>query len=98
MMRRGDDAVAKEKLDDAIARIGGIIANSADAARARSLFSPESSKVFIGEPYERVMAFYYRGLLYWRDGQPDNARACFRSAQLLDSDAESGECFDENGA
>jgi hypothetical protein len=36
-----------------------------------------------------VMAFYYRGLLYWRDGQPDNARACFRSAQLLDSDAES---------
>ena len=34
------------------------------------------------------MAFYYRGLLYWRDGQPDNARACFRSAQFIDADAE----------
>ena len=85
-LRRGDDAVAKEKLDDAIARIGGIIANSADAARARSLFSAESSKVFIGEPYERTMAYFYRGILYWRDGQPDNARACFRSGQVIDSD------------
>ena len=38
-----------------------------------SLFHPESSKVFIGEPYERAMAYYYRAILYWRDGQPDNA-------------------------
>jgi hypothetical protein len=34
------------------------------------------------------MAYYYRGILYWMDGEPDNARACFRSAQLEDSDAE----------
>lgn len=34
------------------------------------------------------MAYYYRGILYWMDGEPDNARACFRSAQLADSDAE----------
>jgi hypothetical protein len=33
------------------------------------------------------MAYYYRGILYWMDGEPDNARACFRSAQLEDSDA-----------
>lgn len=85
-LRRGDDGVAREKLDDAIARIGGIIANSEDAARARGLFSTESSKVFIGEPYERAMAYYYRGILYWRDGEPDNARACFRSGQVIDSD------------
>ncbi len=85
-LRRGDDTVAKEKLDDAIARIGGIIANSADAARARSLFASENSKVFIGEPYERAMAYFYRGILYWRDGEPDNARACFRSGQVIDSD------------
>jgi hypothetical protein len=57
--------------------------------RARGLFTAEREKTFIGEPYERVMAFYYRGLLYWRDGQPDNARACFRSGQFIDSDAES---------
>ncbi len=87
-LRTGDYDVAKEKFDDAIARIGGIITNDASAAKARSLFSSESNKTFIGEPYERVMAYYYRGILYWRDGQPDNARACFRSGQVIDSDPE----------
>ncbi len=89
-LRLGNFEVAKAKFDDAIARIGGLLSGPADAAkRSRGLFSAEREKTFVGEPYERVMAFYYRGLLYWRDGQPDNARACFRSAQLLDSDAES---------
>jgi tetratricopeptide (TPR) repeat protein len=89
-LRAGNFELAKAKFDDAIARIGGLLSGPADAAaRSRGLFTSEREKVFIGEPYERVMAFYYRGLLYWRDGQPDNARACFRSAQLLDSDAES---------
>jgi len=89
-LRQGDEVTARIQLDDAISRIGGIIANSADAARARSLFSPESTKVFIGEPYERAMAYFYRGILYWRDGQPDNARACFRSGQVIDSDPNTG--------
>jgi tetratricopeptide (TPR) repeat protein len=87
-LRAGDYDEAKAKLDDAIARIGGIITNDADAARARGLFAAESTKTFIGEPYERVMAYYYRGILYWRDGEPDNARACFRSGQVIDSDPE----------
>jgi hypothetical protein len=34
------------------------------------------------------MAYIYRGILYWMDDQPDNARACFRSAELEDSDTE----------
>lgn len=87
-LRTGDYDNAKAWLDDAIVRIGGIITNDADAARARSLFGAESTKRFMGEPYERVMAYYYRGILYWRDGQPDNARACFRSGQVIDSDPE----------
>jgi tetratricopeptide (TPR) repeat protein len=85
-LRAGDYVEAKARLDDAIARIGGIITNDADAARARGLFAAESTKTFIGEPYERTMAYFYRGILYWRDGQPDNARACFRSGQVIDSD------------
>lgn len=87
-LRGGDYETAKARLDDAILRIGGIITNDADAARARSLFAAESTKRFLGEPYERVMAYFYRGVLYWRDGQPDNARACFRSGQVIDSDPE----------
>ena len=84
-LRAGDHDGAKANLDDAIARIGGIITNDEQAARARSLFASESTKTFIGEPYERVMAYYYRGILYWRDGERDNARACFRSGQVIDS-------------
>jgi tetratricopeptide (TPR) repeat protein len=85
-LRLGNFDEAKAKLDDAILRGGGIINNTADAAKARSFFHPEDTKTFIGEPYERVMDYYYRAIIYWRDGEPDNARACYRTGQLLDSD------------
>ena len=87
-MRHANFDRAKKLLDESLARIGGIVANDADARKARSMFHSESKKVFIGEPYERVMAYFYRGVLYWMDGEPDNARACFRSAQLQDADVE----------
>ncbi len=89
-LRAGRFDEAKSRFDDAIARIGGIITNDAEAERARGLFSAERVKTFIGEPYERVMAYYYRGILYWRDGELDNARACFRSGQVIDSDPRPG--------
>ena len=86
-LRRGEFDRAKRQLDAVIATLGGQLSGPDEAARrARSYFAGESEKTFIGEPYERVMAYYYRGLLYWRDGEPDNARACFRSAALNDAD------------
>ncbi|MCL4176883.1 MAG: hypothetical protein KJ072_03940 [Verrucomicrobia bacterium] len=90
-MRLGQFAEARTLLDDALATLGGIHGPDPEARRARGLFSPEARKGFLGEPYERVMAYYYRGILYWMDGEIDNARACFRSAQFMDSDAESQE-------
>lgn len=87
-LRRGQYSEAKALLDNAILTIGGSTANDKDAKKARSYFSEESRKTFHGEPYERVMAYYYRGILYWIDGEPDNARACFRNAQVIDSDTE----------
>jgi hypothetical protein len=90
-MRRGDTAEAKLMLDAAIERVSNIYSPDKSAKKARSLFSEESKKTFLGEPYERIMAYYYRGILYWMDGEPDNARACFRSAQLIDSDTENKE-------
>lgn len=87
-MRKAQFDEAKRLLDDALLTIGGSFANDKSAKKARSLFSEESRKVFRGEPYERVMAYYYRGILYWMDGEIDNARACFRSGQLQDADAE----------
>ncbi len=87
-MRRGEYDLARRMLDDSLTSLGGIIANEASAKKARSYFSSETKKTFLGEPYERVMAYYYRGILYWMSGEPDNARACFRSAQIMDSDTE----------
>lgn len=90
-LRRGNIAEAKQQFDAAITRIGGIYTTDEGAKKARSLFHSEAKKTFIGEPYERAMAYYYRGLLYWGDGEADNARACFRSAQLQDADTEKNE-------
>ena len=89
-MRRAEFDAARPLLDDAVVTLGGLTAGDVSARKARGYFQSESRKNFRGEPYERVMAFFYRGILYWMDGEPDNARACFRSAQLEDSDAEAG--------
>jgi len=90
-LRRGDDGTAKSLLDQAIARLQGIYGPDAEARKSRRLFEAEAKKTFLGEPYERVMAYFYPRLLYLRDGEPDNARACFLSGQFMDSDAEGQE-------
>lgn len=87
-LRLGRYDEARVAFDDALARAAAATGPSAEAAKSRRLFSREEIKPFVGEPYERVMANYYRGLLYWLDGEPDNARALFRTAQLIDSDTE----------
>jgi tetratricopeptide (TPR) repeat protein len=90
-MRRGHFDAAKPLLDDALLTLGGLYGKDSEARKSRRLFQQEAKKTFIGEPYERSMAYFYRGILYWRDGERDNARACFRSAQFEDSDNENGE-------
>lgn len=85
-LRRAESAVAKTSLDEGLALAATAASGqNAEAAKSRRLFRAEADKPFVGEPYERVMANFYRGLLYWQDGEPDNARALFRTGQLLDS-------------
>jgi hypothetical protein len=90
-LRQGNDGEAKQLLDDALLSIGRIAANDKNAKRSRSYFHEEARKTFLGEPYERVMAYFYRGILYWKDGEMDNARAAFRSGQIQDADSEKKE-------
>jgi hypothetical protein len=90
-MRRGQWAEAKSLLDDALLTVGGISAKDREAAKARSLFHAEARKAFKGEPYERVMGLFYRGILYWMDGERDNARACFRGGEIEDGDTQNKE-------
>lgn len=89
-LRRGDTAKARVDLDEALLQMGASSAGDRSARQARGTFNPESVKAFKGEPYERVMAYYYRGILYWMDGEPDNARAAFRSAAVQDQNPELG--------
>jgi len=89
--RLGDFCTAEAAFDEAMRRVSAYIAESKEAAKARSKFGREEMKKFKGEPYERAMVFFYRGLLYSMAGEYDNARACFRSAQLADAFAEGEE-------
>jgi tetratricopeptide (TPR) repeat protein len=74
--------------DEALSGINTVYANDERAAAARSLWRDEGSKDFKGEPYERAMAHYYRGLLDMLNGDYENARASFKSGLLQDAFAE----------
>lgn len=87
-MWSGDTDTGKASFDQAILRIQSVFADSPTAADARKLWYDEGSKLFKGEPYERAMAFLYRGLLYLREADYENARAAFRQGLMQDAFAE----------
>lgn len=87
-LETGHYAIAEQALDDAIARIDAVYAENPQAEEARSKFHREKVKDFKGEAYERAMTYYYRGLLYLRSGEYDNARAAFLGASRQDKYSE----------
>ena len=80
--------LAETALDKALTGIEAVYADNDQAKKARGLWRAEGSKVFKGEPYERAMAYYYRGILYMRAGDYENARACFKAGIEQDAYAE----------
>ena len=87
-MELGHSDLAAKSFDEALLTIETIYAGDEKAEQARSTFTAEDRKTFRGEPYERAMAFYYRGILYLMEGDYENARASFRSGILQDTLAE----------
>lgn len=79
---------AAEAIDRALLDIDRYYGLTEDALKARSIWFEEGSKAFKGEPYERAMANYYRGMLDLRAGDYDNARAAFANGGLQDAFAE----------
>lgn len=90
-LETGHYGIAARAFDAAITRIEAIYANNPSAQRAKSIFAAEKVKDFKGEPYERAMTYFYRGLLYVRAGDYENARASFLAAeeQSMMSESES---------
>lgn len=87
-LRQGDRELAKRALDESILNINAVFGSTPSARKARTLFFDEDVKLFKGDPYERSLTFFYRGVLYMQDGDYENARASFRSAVLQDAFAE----------
>ncbi len=79
---------AERSLDTALDGIEAIYADNPEAAQAREFFTKENIKDFKGEPYERVMTYYYRGLLYLMKGDYENARASFKGGMFQDMQTE----------
>lgn len=84
-MQIGAWDVAERSFDEALLGIETVYADSEQAEQARSTWVKENYKAFKGEPYERMMAYYYRGLLYLREGDYENARASFKGGLLQDT-------------
>lgn len=77
--------------DRAIVKIETIFANNKTAKKARSKFTSEEVKDFKGDPYERAMVYFYRGLIYLIRDDYENARASMLGGLLQDSLAEDQE-------
>ncbi len=88
-MEMGYISHAEWAFDRSIDKIEAIYANNPQAKAAKSKFKAESVKDYKGEPYERAMAYYYRGLLYLKEGDFENARAVFRAGEYQDTVSES---------
>lgn len=97
-MEAGHWTVAERAFDGAIERIERFYVKDENAQKAKSTFSAEDTKDFKGEPYERSMAWYYRGLLYLRAGDYQNARAAFQQADWHDTVAEKEQYQGDFGA
>jgi tetratricopeptide (TPR) repeat protein len=78
-------AEAEWSFDRAIREIETINSDNTAAEKSRTIYGMEAMKDFKGEPYERAMLFYYRGVIYLARGDYQNARAAFKSAELFDT-------------
>lgn len=83
-IRIGRFDLAKRFFDRAIPEVEALQEGAPQAERAKSVFVAEREKWFKGEPYERAALYFYRGLLYLRDQDFDNAAACFKRSQIQD--------------
>lgn len=87
-LQKNDIDEAEMAFEQALVQIETVYANNKQAEQARSLWYEEGGKDFKGEPYERAMVYFYRGIIYLIRNEFDNARATFLSGLMQDAFAE----------
>src|SRR5690606_25383585 len=80
-LAQGRRDLAEQALRPAVARMQDFRADG----QFRAVVGAERSKEWKGEPYEKMMAFLYLGLLLFEKGDHANALAMARSAVLADT-------------
>lgn len=80
-LAEGQRELAEQQLRRAVVRMQDFRADGA----FRAMVGAERSKEWKGEPYEKMMAFLYLGLLLFEKGDYGNALAMGRSAVLADT-------------
>jgi hypothetical protein len=81
----GRRRAAEREFDEATRAIETVYAQTGAAEKARSAWSADGAEDFKGEPYERVMAYYYRGLLALMAGDWTRAQVSFKGGILQDT-------------
>lgn len=81
----GDYYTARRALERAAEVMRGYAGNAEGMV---SLVANESAKLFKGDPFEQAMANFYDGLIYYRWGDYNNARAAFFQALMADKSSD----------
>ncbi len=76
--------VSAQALDEAIRITTSFTSDPRRVRDVTALEGKEQLRIFKGEAHERAALFLFRGLIYLRQGDYGNARACFKSGQLQD--------------
>lgn len=73
-------------------RAWNIMNQSQGGGVGNAMFFSERQKWWMGDPYERAFNSFYLGMLYFENGERENAMASFRNAMAVDTgDLEAGQ-------
>ena len=87
-LRDGDERLAETAFESALSEVEVGPGNGDSALRARGFWREELGDTFVGDPYERVMAYFYRGFLHLRAANYAQASAAFDMGAWHDEFAE----------
>jgi|GEM_PF-1042361 len=94
-LAKGDIERASRNFLNAFYLMNNVTAFKELENKAMGLTGSEDKKAYKGDPYEKIYNSFYTGLLLYKQGDIENARAAFKNGILSGSDV-SGELYKSN--